>query len=192
MTGTGGRTAGLVAAGLLLGACTVAAPTTTAPSRTTSAPASRPQATDAATIICEHAIDGLPPTPDVTVVLDAVALPASPGYPALQAAGSGGTPRLFAKTGLLIRAGVPSRVEVPASVDPSVGIGWSGWPAEPGRAVVVPGCPDLRGTGWLSFAGGYWADEPLCLPLDVRTGDRLQRVEIGIGTACAGQAPPPG
>jgi hypothetical protein len=181
-----------VAAGLLLGACTVAAPTTTAPSRTTSAPASRPQATDAATIICEHAIDGLPPTPDVTVVLDAVDLPASPAYSPLQAADSGGTPRLFAKTGLLIRAGVPSRVEVPASGDPSVGIGWSGWPAEPGRAVVVPGCPDLRGTGWLSFAGGYWADEPLCLPLDVRTGDRLQRVEIGIGTACAGQAPPPG
>jgi hypothetical protein len=206
LIGAPGRTAGLVATALLLTACTAgtersaapagsSTPGSSTPSRTTSsAPAStgdQPVA-DTTSIICEHAIDGFPPTPEFTVVLDAVALPTSPGYSALQGADSGSTPRLFAKTGLLVRAGVESRVELPASVASNVGIGWSGWPAQPSRTVVVPACPDLEGTGWLTFAGGYWADQPLCLPVDVRAGDRQQRVEIGIGTPCPGQAPPPG
>jgi hypothetical protein len=193
LIGAPGRTAGLVATALLLTACTAgtersaapagsSTPGSSTPSRTTSsAPAStgdQPVA-DTTSIICE-------------LVLDAVALPTRPGYSALQGADSGSTPRLFAKTGLLVRAGVESRVELPASVASNVGIGWSGWPAQPSRTVVVPACPDLEGTGWLTFAGGYWADQPLCLPVDVRAGDRQQRVEIGIGTPCPGQAPPPG
>jgi hypothetical protein len=143
-------------------------------------------------LTCEHAIDGSPPSAEYTVVLDAVALLASPRSPALQATDSGGSPLLFARTGLLVRAGVRARLEIPAAVAPDTGIGWSGWPSQPGRAVVVPACPDAEGTGWLAFAGGYWADGPLCLPLDVTAGGRQQRVEIGVGAPCAGQAPPPG
>jgi hypothetical protein len=202
-----GRTAaGLVATALLLTACTAATersaapagsstPSHSTPGRTTpSAPAStgdQPVA-DVTTITCEHAIDGSPPTAEFTVVLDAVALPVSPRSPALQAADAGGTPKLFAKRGLLIRTGVEATVALPASVAPTAGIGWSGWPSRPGRTVVVPACPDLKGTGWLAFAGGYWADAPLCLAIDVRAGNRQQRVEIGVGTPCPGQAPPPG
>lgn len=145
------------------------------------------------TLTCEHEIDGSAPPSDFTVVLDELALPTAPGHSALQAAPAGPDPAagLFAKTGLLVRAGTGARIDVPASVGGDVGIGWSGEPSQPSRTLVVPACPDLAGTGWLSFAGGYWADAPLCLPLDVRVRDQVQRVQIGIGTACPGQSPPP-
>jgi hypothetical protein len=140
---------------------------------------------------CTKAIGGDTPPADFTVVLDAVALPAAPRYPALQAAETGGEPALFAKTGLVVRAGATVRLSIPPSVGRGAGIGWGLDRNGQTPTLVVPGCPDLRGTGWLAFAGGYWADEPLCLPLDVGVGAQTQRVEIGIGTACPGQAAPP-
>lgn len=194
--------AALLAAALLLAGCTgsggdrtVAGPTTpeTTPQR---APASTlgSGVADTTTLTCANSIDGDAAPGDYTVVLGAVALPASPGHPALQAAGSGESgpvPRLFAKTGLVVRAGVASEIDVPDSVDPHVGIGWTNGPVPPSRRFVVPVCPDARGTGWLAYPGGYWVDTPLCLPLDVRVGDQVQRVEVGVGKACAGQSPPP-
>jgi hypothetical protein len=145
------------------------------------------------TLTCEHLIDGDPPPRGFSVVLGAVALPAAPGFAALQAAPTGNDPAsgVFAKTGLLVRAGATARLDVPASAGDGAGIGWSGAPSAPSRTFVVPACPDLAGTGWLAFAGGYWADRPVCLPLDVTVGDQVQRVRIGIGTACPGQSPPP-
>lgn len=145
------------------------------------------------TLTCHDQIDGSQPPRGFTVVLGAVALPAAPGYAALQASADGPDPAsgLFAKTGLWLRAGTAAEIDVPASVDGTAGIGWSGAPSVPSRTFVVPACPDLAGTGWLSYPGGYWAGAPLCLPLDVRAGGRQQRVQVGIGTACPGQSPPP-
>jgi hypothetical protein len=194
----GGPTAVLLAAGVLLAACTDqhsedpvgrgAAPPSTGGS---SAARSSSGVAESTTLICANSIDGSAPPDDYTVVHDAVALPGSPRYAALQAAPTQGLPELFAKTGLVVRAGVAAEIDVLDSMGPRVGIGWGNGPAVPSRHFVVPACPDLEGTGWLAYPGGYWADAPLCLPLDVRVGDAVQRVEIGIGTACPGQAPPP-
>jgi len=142
---------------------------------------------------CDASIDGVPPPADYQVVLGAVALPSSPRSRALQAAASGGgsdVPALFAKTGLVIRAGVPAELEVGGTEGNRVGIGWGGGPSWPTRRVEIPACPDTRGTGWLAYPGGYWADRPFCLSLAVRSLGKEQQVRIGIGRACPGQQPP--
>ena len=145
------------------------------------------------TLRCDASIDGVPPPADYQVVLGAVALPTSPRHRALQAADSGGgsdVPALFAKTGLVIRAGVPAQLEVGAADGNRVGIGWGGGPSAPTRRVDIAACPDARGTGWLAYPGGYWADRPLCLSLVVRSLGTEQQVRIGIGRACPNQQPP--
>lgn len=186
-----GRVIILLAAVLLAG-CTGTAPRSSA-SATSAAPSSAgSDVLEGQTLRCAGAIDGHPPPADFEVVLGAVALPASPRSRALQVAESGGgfnVPALFAKTGLVIRAGVPLQLQVTGPAGDRVGIGW-GSPAGPTRRVEVAACPDARGSGWLAYPGGYWADRPLCLALVVRSAGREQRVHIGIGQACPGQQPP--
>lgn len=163
------------------------------PAPASSASSAAADGADEQALECGNSIDGGPPPAGMQVVLGAVALPASPGSRALQAAASGGgagMPGLFAKTGLLVRAGVEAEISVDAPAGERAGIGWGGAPSRPGRRFVVPACPDARGTGWLAFAGGYWVDRPLCLPLVVRAGGREQRVLIGVGRPCPGQQPP--
>ena len=126
-------------------------------------------------------------------MLGVVALPAAPDSRALQAFDSGdpGVPALFAKTGLLVRAGQAFELEVAAEPDNRVAIGWgNALTFVPGARFAVPACPDTFGTGWLAYPGGYWADRPLCLPLVVRTADGEEQVRIGIGAPCPDQQPP--
>lgn len=83
------------------------------------------------------------PEDDLTIVLDAVALPASPRYlTALQAAAEPGNDpagRLFAKTGIRYKAGHAAEIIVPDELRDRLSIGW-----EMGRSwhIVVPPCPD--------------------------------------------------
>ncbi len=126
-------------------------------------------------------------------MLGVVALPASPATRALQAFDSGdpGTPELFAKTGLVVRAAHAFELEVPVEPGNRLAIGWGNALAfRPSARFAVPSCPDWFGTGWLSYPGGYWADRPLCLAVTVRAGGREQQVRIGIGVPCPGQEPP--
>jgi hypothetical protein len=131
------------------------------------------------------------PEDDLTVVLDAVALPASPRYlTALQAAvqpGNDPAGRLFAKTGIRYRAGNAAEIIVPEELRDRLSIGW-----EMGRSwhIVVPPCPERTGE-WLGAPGGYWFADPLCATLIVRSQGQEQRVEIGLGTPCPGQGAAP-
>jgi hypothetical protein len=123
------------------------------------------------------------------VVLGVVALPVSPGYPALQTYLSNDGPhRLFAKTGLVIRPGTTFELIVPARFTSRLSIGWD----TPSRRVVVSGCARPDGGGWLAYVGGYWIDHPGCVPIIVRADGRQQQVHIGLGKACPGQRPPQG
>ena len=125
------------------------------------------------------------------VVLGVVALPASPGYPALgtSLSGNGNGPlRLFAKTGLLIRPGATFELIVPDAFTSRLSIGW-GSPGIPSHRVLVDNCADTGGA-WLAYAGGYWIDSPGCVPVIVSAGGKQQEVHIGVGTACPGQRPP--
>lgn len=122
------------------------------------------------------------------VVLGVVALPVSPGYPALQTSMTNGPQRLFAKTGLVIRPGTTFELIVPAPFTSRLSIGWD----TPSHRVVVSDCASPGRSGWLAYVGGYWIDHPACVAIIVRAGGRQQQVHIGLGTACPGQRPPQG
>ena len=142
---------------------------------------------------CGDDIGAHPPDSRLQVILGVVALPTSAAGPALQTAPTGGqpsSPRLFAKTGLLIKAGTDFQLVVPARAADRFGIGW-GSAATPSQAVVVHHCADDgQPSSWLAYAGGYWLDHPACVTVQIRTAERRQSVEIGLGTPCPGQRPP--
>ena len=135
-----------------------------------------------------------PPVPGLQVILGVVALPTSTAGPALGTSRTGQTssiPRLFAKTGLLVRAGADFRIVVPQGSGRRLGIGW-GSSASPSKAVAVSHCPRAGLPGnWIAFAGGYWLNHPACVALQVQTVQETKTVHIGLGTPCPGQRPPP-
>jgi hypothetical protein len=187
-------------AGLLLGGCSPSEPSASpaggAASFQTSpsSPPSEALPTDlgTTTLACAASIDGSPPPAGFEVVLGVVALPTSSAGRALQASDTGdaSVPALFAKTGLLVRAGHAFDLAVPARPGNGLAIGWGNRAFRPSERFAVPECADRYGTGWLAYPGGYWTDRPVCLPLTVRAGGREQVVDIGVGAPCPGQQPP--
>lgn len=182
-------------------------PTPTRASEPTSDPSSSPDASSSspvaagssiassAALVCRNFIDHDPPPPDFETVLGVVALPTSSKAAALQTS-RGGDPdpavRLFAKTGLVIKAGTTFELVVPAEAKDMVSIGWGDGPSKPSRRVTVS-CPaGASSSGWLAYPGGYWVPRPACVQLIVRTGGKEQSVHIGLGTPCPGQLPPQG
>jgi hypothetical protein len=162
---------------------------TAAPAPSSPAAASPRRSADiaAGTVSCADVIGAVPaPDPDLTVIGDAVAVPAATGssrplqVSADHDARTGA--KLFAKTGLVVRRGAEVRLRVLA---PAVGRAWIGWGSSgvPGRQAVVDGCD---GSGaWIAFAGGYWVRSPMCVPLGIRVaGGAEHRVDIPVGTPC--------
>jgi hypothetical protein len=176
---------------MLLAGCTG---TSVAPGPGKAAPATSSAAlAGASALACGDYIANNASAAPLPVVLGVVGLPASPRYPALGTSLSGdgsGAPRLFAKTGLVIRPGTTFELIVPAAFARRLSIGW-GLPGTRSHRVMVSDCPD-PGRGWLAYAGGYWIDHPACVPIIVRSGGRQQTVHIGLGTPCPGQQPPQG
>jgi hypothetical protein len=131
------------------------------------------------------------PPDDMTIYFDSVALPTSDRYPALQTGAQGEfahdrAGRLFAKTGLYFKPGHAFEVIVPDELRDRLSIGWGSrsWRVAVGACDGVP-------AEWLALPGGYWVADPLCAELIVRSAADEQRVQIGLGVACPGQAPPP-
>ncbi len=125
-----------------------------------------------------------------SVILGAVALPA---FQPVAAATSGSTDpsaRLFAKVGLQVRAGTTVELTVPSALTSRARIGW-GSGAAPSADVRIS-CPvgaGASGQPWVTFAGGFYASAPFCLPLIVRTPTATASVTIGIGTSCRQSGP---
>ena len=121
-----------------------------------------------------------------------VALPTSTSSRyALQTASGQGSLRLFAKTGLLIRAGVKFTI-MPAAGWRHRAAAW--WGNNVGGETIAPlpfrGGP-CGGSGWLAFPGGFFVTRVGCVPFEVDVAGRTFRVAVGIGSPCAGQKPPP-
>lgn len=176
-------TAVLVFSGVLaLGACTPESPVS--PPRSTTAPAESPlPAGGQGTIPCDSVIgSAVAPPPGLTVVVDDVALPLQRALDPSPTGGSG-SPRLFAKQGLLVRAGAQPELRVPADWESRAWIGW-GNPAGPASFVTVSACSPSGSDPWIAFAGGYYVDEPACVPIVVRSAGRETTVRVGVGVAC--------
>jgi hypothetical protein len=144
-------------------------------------------------LACQDFIGHEPPPTNLEQVLGVVALPTSSKAAALQTSRSPGADSavgLFAKTGLIIRAGTRFELVVPDGV--MVTIGWGKGPVKPSRRVTVS-CPaGASSSGWLAYPGGYWLPRPTCALLIVRANGKERRVHIGLGTPCPGQLSPQG
>ena len=145
---------------------------------------------------CDEFIATRPPAHDMRVVLGVVALPTSPhSRRALQTARSDlhdPAARLFAKSGLDVRAGARLRLIVPDPLRNQFSIGWgNASEGHRGTTIAVDGCTGPQGAKWLAYAGGYYARDPFCAPLIVAAHQQQRRVRIGVGEACPGQRPPP-
>jgi hypothetical protein len=130
------------------------------------------------------------PPADRQVLFDQVALPT---HKALQTNRSGDLDfagRLFAKAGLYIASGSSFSLIVPADWVGRLTIGW-GSPGQRTTHLYVRDCAaSALQKHWLAFAGGFWIDQPACVPLLVKTASQQQTVQIGLGAPCPGQAPP--
>ena len=163
------------------------------PTPSTHAPRGVTEGTATAVRICDQVIDETEtPAKSTTVVLGAVALPASTAMPeALQATRVTTVETgvaYFAKWGLQVRRDTHVELSVPPTAAGRLWIGW-GNAAEPSVRVVVDRCPGSQ--AWLAFVGGYWVQTPGCFDLLISVnGGRPQSVPIGIGAPCPGQSPP--
>ena len=145
---------------------------------------------------CREFIATQAPAHNMRVVLGVVALPTSPHLPlALQTARSNlhdRAARLFAKSGLVIRADARLRLIVPDGFRSRFSIGWgNAGEGHRGTTIVVDACTGPPGAKWLVYAGGYYVRDPFCASLIVAAHRQRRRVRIGVGKACPGQRPPP-
>lgn len=147
------------------------------PSAATSPGSPAPAGSDVVEVSCAELIDVVEATDPRDVVLDVVSLPirtvlepadGEPGW-------------LFAKHGLIVRAGAEVELRVPESVAERARIGWGNSGAI-GTRVRVPACES--GAGWLVWAGGFWVRSPMCLPLEISAGGRQASAAIAVGAAC--------
>lgn len=167
---------------LVLGALTACTPAAPAPSPEPTASPFDPTA-----IPCDQAIDALAgPPPGYSVLLDSVGLPVGRKLDINVIADV--SPRRFAKQGLVVRAGTPVELRIPADWEGRAWIEW-GNSSHAKNVITVPPCPDRGSLTWLVFAGGFFVDEPACLPIIVRTAGREETARIGVGTDCALPAP---
>lgn len=131
------------------------------------------------------------PPDDFEIISGTVALPTSPAHPDLQTSrreAADGSTYFFAKTGLVWNTTSSFELVVPAKLRSHLAIGWGG-PAPHGHSVEIS-CSDED--EWVGLPGGFWVTEPLCADLLVRTQMEEIVVQIGLGIACDGQAPPQG
>ena len=144
------------------------------------------------TLMCADQI-GWPrsPAPGSSVTFGRVALPTKKALGAVKLHPKNPRSRYWAKQGLLVKPGTSFELIVPVAWVSRLTIQW-GSPGTPTRHLWVTNCRSKRaGAHWLAFAGGYTVNKPSCVPLIVKAGNQRRTVHIGVGKACAGQAPPP-
>ncbi|MCZ7475472.1 MULTISPECIES: hypothetical protein [unclassified Micromonospora] len=117
------------------------------------------------------------------VVADTVAVSSTVVQPTGSSDDRGPT-RLFAKWGLLVRAGAAVEVRVAPGWEDRARIGW-GPGAVPATTVQVEACPAASAsTAWSVYTGGTWVAGPACVPLVIKSPGRQVEVRLAIGAAC--------
>jgi hypothetical protein len=127
------------------------------------------------------------PTGPQRGILDVVGLDITSTLQAVRAEGAG-PHRLFAKTGLLVRAGREGSLTVPASWATRLSIAWGNHAAEWTTGLRIPVCPAPPAASgrWLVFPGGFSLDKAACVPLQVSAGKKTITVHVSLGAHCRG------
>ncbi len=92
--------------------------------------------------------------------------------------------RLFAKWGLVVRAGRVVDLRVAPGWPDRARLGWGGT-STPAATVTVHACPpEGEPAQWVAFVGGTWVAQAACVPLIVTSNGQTDHVNLGIGTPC--------
>ena len=152
----------------------------------TQKPAPSRQPTSVTQFDCADHIPGQAPPRSYRVILGAVALPVWPAGGVQQTAtdGANDAPRLFAKSGLMVRVGVASTITVQAPAHRVARIGWRNSSVTPTRSVQIPACTSEGSARWLAFPGGFWVDRPTCVRVTVRTATAAATERVAVGARC--------
>jgi hypothetical protein len=121
------------------------------------------------------------PPREAAIVLDRIGLPRG-RYPWRLERSRDSRYPLWGKWGALIRAGTGEAVTI------SVARPWRrhaviGWGR--GEALSIRFLPCNASAAWLAYAGGFSLKKRGCVPFDVQVGERIERVRIAFGRACA-------
>lgn len=91
----------------------------------------------------------------------------------------------FQKMGLVLKAGTAFTLSVPMEMRGTMKIGWSNSGYTLANELVISGCTSPQANAdWLAYPGGFWLNEPGCVPLAVTTGQMSQTIHIPIGKPC--------
>jgi hypothetical protein len=133
------------------------------------------------TVGCDEKVgEAAEPSREAALVLDRIGLP--PGrYPWRIERTRDPVFPFWAKWGALVRAGTGESVSISVARPwrRHAVIGWGN-----GEASSVEFLPCESDATWLAYAGGFSLKKRGCVPFDVRSGDRVQRVRIAFGRAC--------
>ncbi len=92
--------------------------------------------------------------------------------------------RLFAKWGLVVRAGAVVDLRVAPGWQDRARLGWGGT-GTPAATVTVHACaPEGGQAQWMAFVGGTWVAQAACVPLIVTSDGQDDPVDLGIGLPC--------
>lgn len=135
---------------------------------------------------CMASIEDVDDPPEsYTEVLSAVAVPSGDRTLQLSPSDNSGN-RQFAKQGLVIRVGRGVELSVPGDAAERPAISWGDLEA-PVSVITVAPCPARPDTKqWLAFAGGFYVERPMCVPLTIRTASDETTVHVPVGMPCSG------
>ncbi|MEU4552140.1 hypothetical protein [Micromonospora violae] len=134
---------------------------------------------------CTTAVDALAAPPaGYRLVGKDVAVPDAPVMSVESSGEADPAARLFAKWGLVVRAGRVVDLRVAPGWQDKARLGWGGT-GTPAATATVHACPpEDEQAQWMAFVGGTWVARAACVPLTVTSGGRDDRVDLGIGVAC--------
>ncbi|MGC4759749.1 hypothetical protein [Micromonospora trifolii] len=140
---------------------------------------------------CTASVDALPAPPaGYRLVGRDVAVPDAAVISAEDSGEADPAARLFAKWGLVVRAGAVVDVRVAPGWQDRARLGWGGT-GTPAATVTVHACASEGGQGrWMAFVGGTWVARAACVPLIVTSDGQDDPVDLGIGVPCAGPTTP--
>ncbi|MEV4121398.1 hypothetical protein [Micromonospora sp. NPDC049645] len=113
-----------------------------------------------------------------------MAVPDAPVLSVEQAGEADPAARLFAKWGLVVRAGRIVDLRLAPGWQGRAWLGWGGTGTPAATATVHACAPDDGPAQWMAFVGGTWVAQAACVPLIVTSNGQDERVDLGIGVPC--------
>ncbi|WP_433318082.1 hypothetical protein ACQP0U_10975 [Micromonospora sp. CA-269861] len=134
---------------------------------------------------CTPSVDTLSALPaGYRLVGNDVAVPDAPVLSAQESGEADPAARLFAKWGLVVRAGKVVDLRAAPGWQDRARLGWGGT-GTPAATVTVHACgPEGGQARWMAFVGGTWVARAACVPLIVTSNGQEDRVNLGIGAPC--------